>query len=61
MIVSVIEMLDLQNIIAALVLVGAFAYAGMMFWKKTRSFSRKADCADDCGCSSKTKNPKAAH
>ena len=54
-------MLDLQNIIAILILGGALAYAAVMFWKKTRSFSKKGACADDCGCSSKTKTPKTAH
>ena len=54
-------MLEIQNIIAVLLLMGAFVYAGMMLWKKTGAFSAKADCADDCGCSSKTKISKIAH
>ena len=54
-------MLELQNIIAVLILVGALVYAATMLWKKTRSFSAKTGCADDCGCSSKSKTPKIAH
>jgi hypothetical protein len=54
-------MLELQNIIAALILVGAFVYAATIIWKKTRAFSGKAGCVDDCGCSSKSKSPKIAH
>jgi hypothetical protein len=54
-------MLELQNILAALLLGGALTYAATMLWQKMRAFSRKADCADDCGCSSKTKTPKPVH
>jgi hypothetical protein len=54
-------MLELQNIIAVLILVGAFVYAAMVVWKKTRAFSGKPGCADDCGCSSKSKAPKIVH
>jgi hypothetical protein len=54
-------MFELQNIIAVLILVGAVAYAATIVWKKTRAFSGKAGCADDCGCSSKSKAAKIAH
>ncbi|MEO8042360.1 MAG: FeoB-associated Cys-rich membrane protein [Acidobacteriota bacterium] len=54
-------MFEFQNIIAMLILVAALAYAGTMLWKKTRAFSGKAGCADDCGCSSKSKTPKIVH
>ena len=54
-------MLELQNIIAVLILFAALAYAATIFWKKTRAFSAKPGCADDCGCSSKSKTPKIAH
>lgn len=54
-------MLELQNIIAVLILLGAVSYAATMIWKKTRAFSRKPGCADDCGCSTKSKTPKIAH
>ncbi|MEP7147626.1 MAG: FeoB-associated Cys-rich membrane protein [Acidobacteriota bacterium] len=54
-------MLELQNIIALLVLGAAVFYAGTMLWKKGRAFSAKSGCADDCGCSSKSKTPKIAH
>ena len=54
-------MFDLQSIIAALLIIGALAYAGIILSRKTRAFSRKGACADDCGCSSKSKTPKIAH
>jgi hypothetical protein len=54
-------MFDLQSIIAVLLIIGAAVYAGTIVLRKTRSFSRKNACADDCGCSSKSKTPKIAH
>ncbi|PYT00932.1 MAG: hypothetical protein DMF63_04500 [Acidobacteria bacterium] len=54
-------MFDLQTIIAALLIIGALAYASVVLLRKTRAFSRKGACADDCGCSSKSKTPKTAH
>jgi hypothetical protein len=54
-------MFELQNIIALLILGAAVFYAGTVLWKKTRAFSVKGGCADDCGCSSKSKTPKIAH
>ena len=55
-------MLDVQTIVALILVAGAVAFAGTAFWKKTRSFSAKnAACADDCGCGSKSKTPKIAH
>jgi hypothetical protein len=54
-------MLDIQSFIVALLLVGAFGYAGTLLWKKMRAFSAKSDCGDDCGCSAKTKISKIAH
>jgi len=54
-------MLEIQNIIAAILLAGAFAYAGTMLWKKARAFSNKGNCGDDCSCSAKTKISKIAH
>jgi hypothetical protein len=54
-------MFDLQTIVAALVIGGAFVYASMMFLRKSKAFSTKGDCADDCGCSSKSKVSKVLH
>lgn len=54
-------MFDLQYIIVALVLLGAFAYVARMLVRKTRSFSPKSNCGDDCGCSPKSKTPNIAH
>jgi hypothetical protein len=54
-------MFDLQTIIVAVILIGAVAYASSMFLRKARGFSRKSACADDCGCSSKSKTIKIAH
>lgn len=54
-------MFDLQFLIVALLIAGAATYAAWTFMRKSRSFSKKSDCADDCGCSSKSKTPKAAH
>jgi hypothetical protein len=54
-------MFDLQSIVAALLIIGALSYAAVVFSRKTRAFSRKGACADDCGCSSKSKTPKTAH
>jgi hypothetical protein len=56
-----IQMLEMQNIIALLILGGAVFYVGSVLWKRTQSFSGKAGCADDCGCSIKTKISKIAH
>jgi hypothetical protein len=54
-------MLDLQSIIAGFIILAALLYAASILLRKTKAFSRKADCADDCGCSSKSKTPKPAH
>jgi FeoB-associated Cys-rich membrane protein len=44
-----------QNIVVLLIVASALAYIGSMLWKKTKSFSPKAGCDADCGCSSKAK------
>jgi len=54
-------MFDLQSIIAGLLIFGALSYAAVVFARKSRAFSNKGACADDCGCSSKSKTPKTAH
>ena len=54
-------MLDLQTLIVVFAVAAAGVYAAMVFIRKSKSFSSKAECSDDCGCSSKAKSPKAAH
>ena len=55
-------MFDIQYIVVALIVFGAIGYAALVFIKKSRGFSTKTKCADDCGCSSsKSKTPKIAH
>lgn len=40
--------MNIQYIIVFLMIVGAFAYVGNMFWKKARP--AKKGCDSDCGC-----------
>jgi hypothetical protein len=54
-------MFDSQNLIVAAIILGASLYAASILLRKTRGFSRKAECAEDCGCDSKSKSPKSAH
>ena len=54
-------MLDLQFLIVALIIAAAGVYAAVIFVRKSSAFSRKSNCVDDCGCSSKTKTTKAVH
>jgi hypothetical protein len=42
--------METQTIIAGLIILAALAYVGSLLWKRARSFSRKSECADDCGC-----------
>jgi hypothetical protein len=49
-------MFDLQFLIVALLIAGAAAYAAVIFLRKSSAFSKKSNCAGDCGCSSKSKN-----
>jgi len=48
-------MLDIQTLIAGLIVLGALAYAGTLIRKKVRAFSPKKGCGDDCGCGSNSK------
>lgn len=48
-------MFDTQTIVAGLIIVGAFAYIGLIALKKVRAFSPKKSCGDNCGCSSGSK------
>lgn len=54
-------MMDTQNIIAGLIILIAVIYATRVFVRKSKAFSPKAGCVDDCGCSSKSKTTNAAH
>lgn len=49
-----------QEIIVFAFILAAASYVAFMIYKKTRSFSGKAGCAADCGCSAKTKEPHTA-
>ena len=53
--------MDLQAVIVIGIVTLAVIYAAITFLRKTKAFSPKRECAEDCGCSSKTKTPKAAH
>ena len=46
--------MSVQNIVAALIVLGALAYVGSMLLKKFKAFSPKKACGDDCGCGTKT-------
>jgi len=53
--------MDIQIIIVGLVILAAVIYAVKVLQMKTKAFSPKTACSDDCGCSSKSKTPKPAH
>ncbi|HVF31213.1 MAG TPA: FeoB-associated Cys-rich membrane protein [Pyrinomonadaceae bacterium] len=53
--------MDIQLIIVGIVILAAAAYATSMFTRKSRSMVSKSACADDCGCSTRTKTPKTAN
>ena len=53
--------MEVQAVIVIGIVAIAVAYAAVTFLRKTKAFSPKGECAEDCGCSSKTKTPKAAH
>lgn len=47
--------MDAQNIVVALIVIGALAYVGSLLWKKLRAFKpiKKGEaCEADCGCDS---------
>ncbi|MEO7674921.1 MAG: hypothetical protein ABIU09_12695 [Pyrinomonadaceae bacterium] len=52
--------MNIQEIIVLAFVVSAVLYVAAMVYRKTRSFSSKSACADDCGCSAKTKEPYKA-
>jgi hypothetical protein len=47
--------MDLQYIIVGLVIAAALAYAVVTISRKTRSFSTRSECQDDCGCGGNSK------
>ncbi len=52
--------MNYQEIIVLAFVFAAVLYVASMVYKKTRSFSSKAGCANDCGCSAKNKEPRTA-
>lgn len=54
-------MMDLQTIIAGLIILISVAYVATVLLRKTKAFSPRSACVDDCGCSSKSKTPKVVH
>ncbi len=53
--------MDVQNIIAALLVLAAFAYAASSLIRKGKMFSKRSACSDGCGCASKSKTPDPIH
>jgi hypothetical protein len=51
----------LQSLIVMIVVGVAIIYAASVFLRKSKAFSSKNDCADDCGCGSRSKTTKAVH
>lgn len=52
--------MDAQNIVVALIVLGAVAYVGSLLWKKARAFKpvkKNEACEADCGCDSPTEKP----
>lgn len=52
---------EAQTIIAVTVVAGAAIYATWVFIRKSRAFSTKEACGDECGCSAKSKTPRTTH
>jgi len=46
---------ELQYIIVGLFVAAALAYAVVTFTRKTRTFSPKSTCENDCGCGGTSK------
>jgi hypothetical protein len=47
--------MNIQSIIVGFIILLAAIYAGMIVWRKSRSFSTKSGCEADCGCNGKAK------
>ena len=54
-------MMDIQTIIAGLIILIAVTYAATVLRRKTRAFAPRSTCVDDCGCSAKSKTAKVVH
>jgi FeoB-associated Cys-rich membrane protein len=52
--------MNIQEIIVLAFVGAAVIYVAWMIYRKTRSLSSKTGCANDCGCSTKTKEPRTA-
>lgn len=52
--------MSFQGIIVLVVVLAAAGYAGLMFYRKARSFSPKAGWANDCGCASGSEKTNTA-
>lgn len=49
--------MGVQEIVAIAIVGAALAYIGRIIFKMTNSFSSKAACTNDCGCTGKTEKP----
>jgi hypothetical protein len=45
--------MDIQTIIAAIIILGAAVYVSQMIWQKAKSAAKSSACAADCGCDAK--------
>jgi hypothetical protein len=48
--------MDIQSVITVVILIAAVLAAVVFAFRKVRSFQPGPGCADDCGCSSKSKS-----
>jgi len=49
--------MNIQEMIVLALVGAAILYVASMIYTRTRSFSIKAGCSDDCGCAPGAKNP----
>jgi len=47
--------MNIQYIIVIAIILAAVVYAGVQFRKRSRAFSLKKSCGDDCGCGTSSK------
>jgi len=47
--------MNIQYIIVIAIILSGFAYAGLQLRKRSRAFSLKKACGDDCGCNGGSK------
>ncbi len=55
----IFEMIGLQDMIVAAMVLAAFGYIGRAFFLKSRTFSPRPGCKADCGCSDSGKRTTA--